>query len=42
MVRQLNPKAVFETALEQVVGGKLEPLLEALDQLDREERIRNL
>ncbi|MCB9916500.1 MAG: peptide chain release factor 1 [Planctomycetes bacterium] len=29
-------------SLEQVVGGKLDPLLEALDQLDREERIRNL
>lgn len=29
-------------SLEQVVGGKLDPLLEALDLLDREDRIRNL
>jgi peptide chain release factor 1 len=29
-------------SLEQVISGKLDGLLEALDQLDREERIRNL
>ena len=29
-------------SLEQIVGGRLGPLLEALDAMDREERIRNL
>jgi peptide chain release factor 1 len=29
-------------ALEPVMAGKLQPLLQALDELDREERIRNL
>jgi peptide chain release factor 1 len=29
-------------SLEQVVAGKLDPILEALEEQDREERIRNL